>query len=63
MNALWRDTGTWIALGVSALFIVAGIIMRRVFVKILKTGSTEPSPSPAGQTLPSPASTPLEPHE
>jgi hypothetical protein len=63
MNALWRDTGTWVALGVSALFIVAGIILHRVFLKILKTGSPEPSPSPTGQTSPSPAPTPLEPHE
>ena len=46
---MWRDTGTWIALGVSALFIVAGFVMHRVFVKILKNGSVEPSTPPAGQ--------------
>ena len=33
---IWRDAGTWIALGVSLLFIVAGVVMHRVFVKILK---------------------------
>jgi hypothetical protein len=32
----WQDPGLWIALGVSALFIVVGVAMHRVFVKILK---------------------------
>jgi hypothetical protein len=41
---MWRDAATWIALGVSALFVVAGLVMHRVFVKILKNGSPEPSP-------------------
>jgi hypothetical protein len=40
---MWRDPGTWIALGVSALFVVAGIVMHRVFVKILKNGSQLPT--------------------
>ncbi|CAM4020506.1 hypothetical protein [Paracidovorax anthurii] len=39
---MWRDSGTWIALGVSLVFIVAGIVMHRVFIRILKTGSPEP---------------------
>jgi hypothetical protein len=39
---MWRDPGTWIALGVSALFLVAALVMHRVFVKILKNGSQEP---------------------
>jgi hypothetical protein len=43
MSAIWQDTGTWIALGVSALFVVAGLVMHRVFVNILKNGS-EPTP-------------------
>ncbi|WP_341686449.1 hypothetical protein [Limnohabitans sp.] len=38
MNAIWQDEGTWIALGISALFLVAGIVMHRVFVKVLKSG-------------------------
>jgi len=33
---VWQDPGLWIALGVSALFIVVGVAMHRVFVKILK---------------------------
>ena len=36
---MWRDSGTWIALGVSLLFIVAGIVMHRVFIHILKNGA------------------------
>ena len=36
---MWQDPGTWIALGVSALFLVAGFVMHRVFVRILKNGS------------------------
>ncbi len=39
MNAIWQDEGTWIALGISALFLVAGIVMHRVFVKVLKAGA------------------------
>jgi hypothetical protein len=40
--ALLSTDGAWIALGTSVLFIVAGLIMHRVFVHILKNGSTEP---------------------
>jgi hypothetical protein len=39
---MWRDPGTWIALGVSALFVVATFVLHRVFMKILKNGSVEP---------------------
>ena len=43
---MWRDPGTWIALGVSALFIVAGLVMHRVFVKILKQPPTGADKAP-----------------
>ena len=33
---MWQDEGTWIALGISALFLVAAAVMHRVFVQILK---------------------------
>ncbi len=39
---MWRDEGTWIALGVSALFVVVGWVMHRIFVRILKNGANEP---------------------
>jgi hypothetical protein len=60
---MWRDAGTWIALGVSALFIVAGFVMHRVFMKTLKNGADQPSTSPAGPAKPSFPPTPLESHE
>ncbi len=34
---MWQDEGTWIALGVSALFVVAAVVMHRVFMKILRS--------------------------
>ncbi len=38
---MWQDPGAWIAVGVSALFVVVALIMHRVFVKILKTGQAD----------------------
>ena len=40
--ALLNTDGAWIAIGVSVLFIVAGLVLHRVFVSILKKGSQEP---------------------
>ncbi|WP_198674633.1 hypothetical protein [Rhodoferax ferrireducens] len=42
MSSLWHGEGAWIALGISALFIVVGLVMHRVFINILKNGSQEP---------------------
>ena len=39
MASLWQDEGIWIALGISALFLVAAFVMHRVFVKVLKSGA------------------------
>lgn len=33
---LWSDPGTWIALGVSALFVLAAFVLHRVFIRVLK---------------------------
>ena len=41
MGSLWQDEGTWIALGISALFGVAAVVMHRVFVSVLKSGMPE----------------------
>jgi hypothetical protein len=41
--SLLNNQDAWIAIGVSMLFIVAGLIMHRVFVNILKQDSQEPS--------------------
>ncbi len=40
---MWRDEGTWIALGVSALFLVTAVILHRLFVRILKDGASAPA--------------------
>jgi hypothetical protein len=39
---MWQDAGAWIALGVSAGFLVVAWLMHRIFVRILKNGATEP---------------------
>lgn len=39
--SLWDDPGTWIALGISALFLVVGWGMHRVITRVLKTPSSE----------------------
>ena len=33
---MWHDPGLWIVLGVSALFIAVGVVLHRVFVRVLK---------------------------
>ena len=33
---IWSDAGTWIVLGLSLLFIVVGIGMHRIIVKVLR---------------------------
>ena len=38
MPPILQNEGAWIALGISFLFLVAGEVMRRAIVKILKTG-------------------------
>lgn len=42
---MWQDPGLWIALGISALFVVAGVVIHQVFVRVLKQGSEEPKTS------------------
>lgn len=61
--SLWHDPGTWIALGISALFLVVAALMHRVIVKVLKGG--EPS-SPSGSCPDESLETPLpkvDPHD
>ena len=36
-----QNEGAWIALGVSALFIVAGVVMHRVIRKVLQAPPTQ----------------------
>ncbi len=41
--ALLQTDGAWLAIGVSLLFVVAGLVLHRVFVNVLKNGSPEPT--------------------
>lgn len=36
-HPLWSDSGTWIAVGVTAISIIGAVVMHRVIVKVLKT--------------------------
>ncbi len=40
MMKLLDTDGAWIAIGVSVLFIIAGVVMKRVFVNILKNSES-----------------------
>ena len=50
--SLWSDPGTWIALGISALFLVVGWAMHRVFVKVLKASPPDMPADPGGTPAP-----------
>jgi hypothetical protein len=39
--ALLNADGAWIAIGISVLFIVAAVVMHRVFVNVLKKSEPE----------------------
>jgi hypothetical protein len=39
LPAWLQSDGAWIAIGVSALFVLAGVVMHRVFLSILKQPS------------------------
>lgn len=43
MPARLQNEGAWIALGVSVLFIVAGVVMHRIIKKVLQTPQPEES--------------------
>jgi len=37
---MWNNPEAWIAIGVSVGFVVAGVVMHRVFVNVLKNESS-----------------------
>lgn len=41
-----KNEGAWIAIGISLLFVVAGWVMHRVFLRILKTPVSPPASPP-----------------
>jgi peptidoglycan/LPS O-acetylase OafA/YrhL len=36
-----QNEGAWIAIGVSVVFVVAGVVMHRVFLRILKSPTND----------------------
>lgn len=42
MMQLLNTDGAWIAIGISVFFIVVGVVMKRVFINILKQGAHTP---------------------
>ena len=36
---MWNNPEAWIAVGVSVRFVIAGVVMHRVFVNVLKNES------------------------
>ena len=40
-----QNDGAWIAIGVSLLFIVAGVVMHRVITKVLKAPPPKETPN------------------
>ena len=39
---LFNNPEAWIAIGISLLFVVVGVLMHRTVVKVLKNGSPKP---------------------
>ncbi len=50
MGSLLQDEGAWIAIGISVLFLVAAFVMHRVFVQILKNGTSDATSSDAKES-------------
>jgi len=38
---MWNNPEAWLAIGVSVGFVIAGVVMHRVFVSVLKNESPE----------------------
>jgi hypothetical protein len=47
MMKLLDTDGAWIAIGISVFFIVVGVVMKRVFVNVLKNSATTSESSSA----------------
>jgi len=43
---IWSDSGTWIAIGISVLFLVVALAMHLVIRRILKTQPTDSESKP-----------------
>ncbi|MDP2419642.1 MAG: hypothetical protein U1D25_15510 [Hydrogenophaga sp.] len=58
---IWlQNEGAWIAMGVSLVFVVAGWVMHRVFVRVLKSPLPPRRPQPADTASQTPAEAPTD---
>ena len=48
---IWHDSGTWIVLGISLLFLVVGLVMHRIIMQVMR------GPPPEATTAPLQAAT------
>ncbi|GAB3357770.1 MULTISPECIES: hypothetical protein [Giesbergeria] len=46
---IWQDSGTWIVLGISLLFLVVGVVMHRIIMKVVRSPQAPPQPLAPGQ--------------
>lgn len=46
---IWHDSGTWIVLGISLLFLVVGVVMHRIIMKVVRTPPPAEPPPASGQ--------------
>jgi len=52
MMQLLNTDGAWMAIGISVFFIVVGVVMKRVFIHILKQGANASESFPASSEAP-----------
>lgn len=45
---IWHDPGTWIVLGISLLFIVMGVVMHHIIMKIVRQSAAMEAACPGG---------------
>lgn len=52
---IWHDAGTWIVLGISLLFIVVGVVMHHIIMKVVRAPAPEAAPAAASAAAVAPA--------
>ncbi len=43
---IWHDSGTWIVLGISLLFLVVGLVMHRIIMQVMRGPPPEATTAP-----------------
>lgn len=55
---IWHDAGTWIVLGISLLFIVVGVVMHHIIMKVVRAPAPEAVPAAVSATPAAAVATP-----